>query len=298
MAKHQATQVLDIRAELGECPMWCTEDHCLYWLDIAGSTINRFDPRSGTNTIWPLPSVPGCFAFGDEGGAVVAVQDGICDIDFATGVVRRVFASTHDPRQLRFNDGRTDRQGRLWVGTVHADMGTNNAESAVYKFDGRSIVKVIAPVGMANGIAFSPDGKTMYRAQTTDRLIFAYDFDLTSGTPSHERVFAVVPDDLGMPDGATVDTEAAYWVALPAGPEGGKGGIARYTPDGRLDTYFEVPVPLPTMIAFGGPDMSTLYITSGRLQAWVRYKVPDLAGSIFAVETQFQGVPETKFAYC
>lgn len=295
MNNYQSTQVLDIKAELGESPLWCTEDRCLYWLDIVGSTINRFDPQTGTNTVWSLPAAPGCFAFRNNGGAVVAAQDGIYDLDFSTGLVKRVFDPVHDPAKFRFNDGKTDRQGRLWVGTVGADMGANNTGSAYYRYDGRSLVEVLRSVGMANGTAFSPDGKTMYRGQTTDRKIFAYDYDPATGTPSRERVFAVVPDDLGMPDGATVDTEAAYWVALTAGPEGGKAGIARYTADGRLDTYFETPVPLPTMVAFGGLDMSTLYFTSGRLQAWMKYKVPDIAGSIFAVKTPFRGVAETNF---
>ena len=297
MSQYKAKQVLDIKAELGECPLWCMEDQCLYWLDIVASTINRFDPRQGTNVVWSLPSVPGCFAFRAGGGAVVAAQDGIYDLDFATGVIGRVCAPAHDPAKLRFNDGKTDRQGRLWVGTVGADMGANNTGSAYYRFDGRSIDQVLSPVGMANGTAFSPDGTTMYRVQTTDSQIFAYDYDPSTGTPSRERIFAVVPEDLGMPDGATVDSEAGYWVALTARPEGGKAGIARYTPDGRLHTYIEAPVPLPTMVAFGGPDLSTLFITTGRLQAWMKYQVPDIAGSIFAVETAFRGVPETKFQY-
>jgi sugar lactone lactonase YvrE len=297
MSKYQTTRVLDIKSELGESPLWCTQDQCLYWLDIVTSTINRFNPRAGTNTVWSLPSVPGCFAFRDDDGAVVAAQDGIYDIAFSTGIIRRVFAPIHDPAKLRFNDGKTDRQGRLWIGTVGADMGADNTGSAYYRFDGRSMVEVITSVGMANGTAFSPDGKTMYRGQTTDRQIFAYDYDPVAGIPSRGRVFAVVPDELGMPDGATVDTQGAYWVACTATPEGGTGAIVRYTPDGKLDTFFEAPVPLSTMVAFGGPEMSTLYITSGRLQAWMKYAVPDIAGSIFAVETPYQGVPETNFRY-
>lgn len=297
MIIHQVTRALDIKAELGECPLWCVEDQCLYWLDILGSTINRFDPQSGNNSVWPLPAVPGCFAFRDGGGAIVAAQDGMYDITFATGHIERVCGSIHDPKRLRFNDGRTDRQGRLWVGTVRAAVGVDTAETAYYKFDGRNIDKMIPSIGTANGTAFSPDGKTMYRAQTLDRLIFAYDYDPVTGTPSRERVFAVVPSDLGMPDGAAVDTESAYWVALIATSQGGKAGVARYTPDGRLDMYFDVPVPLPTMVAFGGSDMSTLFITSGRLEEWVKYKVPEAAGSIFTAQTSFRGVPETKFRY-
>ena len=297
MSGYQVTRVLHIKAELGECPLWNTVDSCLYWLDIVGSTINRFNPRTGTNEVWPLPSVPGCFAFRADGGAVIAAQDGIYDMDFASGRIDPVMAPAHDPSKMRFNDGRTDRQGRLWIGTVHADMVSTDSETAYYRFDGDRIRKVIAPVGMANGTAFSPDGRTMYRAQTTDRKIFAYDYDPANGVPTRERLFAVVPADLGMPDGATVDTEGAYWVALPAPPEGGTGAIARYSPDGRLERCLEVPVPMPTMVAFGGPDLSTLFITTGRLQAWVKYPVPEAAGSLFTVATEFRGIPETCFHY-
>ena len=232
MSIHQVTRALEVKAELGECPLWCVEDQCLYWLDILASTINRFDPQSGNNSLWSLPAVPGCFAFRDGGGAIIAAQDGMYDITFATGRIERVCGSTHDPKRLRFNDGRTDRQGRLWVGTVRADKGVDKAETAYYKFDGRRIDKMIASIGTANGTAFSPDGKTMYRAQTLDRLIFAYDYDAVTGTPSRERVFAVVPSDLGMPDGATVDTESAYWVALLAGPDGGFYVGATLSPNG------------------------------------------------------------------
>ena len=295
MSDYKVARVLDVKAELGECPLWSEAEQCLYWLDIVGSTLNRFDPQSGKNIHWSLPSVPGCFAFLGNGAVLIAAQDGMYELEFATSRIRLVFPLPHAMQQLRFNDGRTDRQGRLWVGTVQADMVSASSDTAYFRFDGQRLDKILSPVGMANGTAFSPDGKTMYRAQTTDRLIFAYDYDPDTGTPSRERLFATVPQDLGLPDGAAIDTEAAYWVALPAPPEGGTAGIARYTPDGELDIFIEVPVPMPTMVAFGGPGMSTLYVTSGRLQAWVRYHVPDTAGSLFAIETKFRGVPETPF---
>ena len=297
MGKYEVERVLKIKAELGECPLWCAEDQGLYWIDIEGATINRFDPQSGKNKVWNLPAVPGCFAFRDGGGAVIAARDGFYDIDFATGNIKSLMEAAHDPKLYRFNDGRTDRQGRLWVGTVRADLYDESTpvENAFYRFDGRSVDEVISPIGIANGTAFSPDGKIMYRAETQDRRILAYDFDPAAGTPSAERLFAKVPDELGMPDGATVDAEGAYWAALPAGPQGG--GVGRFTPDGRLDLHFAVPAPISTMIAFGGPNMSTLYITSGRLEEYMKYKAPEDAGSIYAVETNFRGVPETKFRY-
>jgi sugar lactone lactonase YvrE len=291
--------VLDVRAELGECPLWSVEEQRLYWLDIENSAINRFDPQTGKNQAWSLPSIPGCFAFREGGGAVVAAGDGIYDFDFNTGLARYVSPTAHDPSEWRFNDGRTDRQGRLWAGTVHARLAdvTSISGNAYYRYDGRSVEKMIESVGVTNGTAFSPDGKIMYRAQTETGQIFAYDFDPVRGTTSNGRVFAVIPADLGLPDGATIDTKGGYWVALPARRDGGKGGMARYTPEGRLDFYFELPVPVVTMPAFGGPDMSTLYITTARLEAWVNYTVPELAGSIFAVDTKFRGVPETAFRF-
>jgi sugar lactone lactonase YvrE len=298
MTEYQAKRVLDIKAELGECPLWNVDDQCLYWLDIESLTINRFDPKSGKNTPWKLPALAGCFALREGNGAVIAAIDGYYDIDFASGAVKRVGDVMH-PKTHRFNDGRTDRQGRLWAGTVHNDMKDvfNPAGNAYYRFDGKTVVEGISPVGVVNGTAFSPDGKTMYRSHTDDCRIFAHDYDPATGTASRQRVFAVVPDGMGLPDGATVDSDGGYWSAVTAPPSGGIGKITRWTPDGRLDVCFDMPVPIATMMSFGGPDLSTLYITTGRLEKWMPYKVPDVAGSIFAVETKFRGLPDTKFRY-
>jgi sugar lactone lactonase YvrE len=284
-------------AELGEHPLWSAEGACLYWLDIERATINRFDPTASGNTAWPLPARPGCFAFRAEGGAVVAAQDGIYDLDFATGAATRRVAPLHDPAVMRFNDGRTDRQGRLWVGTVRVDMDlTNTAANAYYRLGAQGLEKVLDGVGITNGTAFSPDGTTMYRAQTETRQIFAYDYDVATGAPSNPRVFATVPDQYGMPDGATVDTDGGYWVALARLPgTAPTGGVARFTPDGRLDRYIELPVPFVTMPAFGGPNLSTLYVTTARLEVFMPDGVPEAAGDIFALETEFRGAPEVKF---
>jgi sugar lactone lactonase YvrE len=297
MSDYRVERALDIRAELGEHPIWSVEDQCLYWLDIQSATINRFDPRAVANTAWRLPAMPGCFAFREGGGAIIAARDGLYDIDFSTGAIKPVLPAPHDPQIMRFNDGRTDRQGRLWAGTVRVDMDlTNTVDNAYYRYDGEHFERVLSDVGITNGTAFSPDGKTMYRAQTETRQIFAYDYDTATGAPSNERVFVDVPGDYGMPDGATVDSEGGYWVAL-AEPPGGRptGGIARFAPDGRLDLFIGVPVPFVTMMAFGGPDLSMLYITTARLEAFMPGKVPAGAGDIFAVETPFRGVPEVAF---
>lgn len=297
MSNYQPECVLKIEAELGEHPIWSAADACLYWLDIENSTINRFVPTTKKNMSWKLPSRPGCFALRAHGGALIAAQDGFYEMDFAAGLVERTIAPGHDPDVMRFNDGRTDRQGRFWVSTVRVDMDlANTAGNAYYRLDGQDLDQILTGVGIPNGTAFSPDGKIMYRAQSELRQIFSYDYDPATGIPSNPRLFATVPEEYGMPDGATVDTQGGYWVAVAAPPGGPPtGGVARYTPDGKLDFFFKLPVPFVTMVAFGGPDLSTLYITTARLAAFMPQGVPDGAGDLFAVQTHFRGAPESTF---
>jgi sugar lactone lactonase YvrE len=236
--------------------------------------------------------MPGCFVFRDGNGAVIAAHDGLYDFDFDTGRANKLLAAPFDST-LRFNDGRTDRQGRLWAGTVPMDMRSTSLQGAYYRFDGKSLELGLAPISIANGTAFSPDGRTMYRAESMLHRIFVYDYDPATGTPSGERVFAEVPESIGHPDGATIDAEGGYWVALPN--MAGHGSIARFTPDGRVDVRFEVPVMVATMMTFGGPNLSTLYITSARLEHYMTGPIAETAGAIFAVETSFRGLPEVKF---
>jgi sugar lactone lactonase YvrE len=296
MTPYEPKLVLKRRAELGEHPVWRAQEQVLYWLDIEGSTINRFDPASGANRAWSLPAKPGCFAFKADGTAVIAAQDGIYEMEFASGAARRVMAAGHEPARLRFNDGKTDRQGRLWVGTMNIDHDlAATRENGYWRYDGVRLEKIIANVGVTNGTAFSPDGRTMYRGQTELRTIFAYDYDPETGTPSNMRVFATLPEGLGMNDGAAIDTEGGYWCAVATPPDGGRSGVARFTAEGRFDLFIDVPVPITTMPAFGGPDLRTLYVTTGRLEALMPYETPDDAGSLYAVQVPFQGVPEPEF---
>jgi sugar lactone lactonase YvrE len=289
--------VLNIEAELGEHPLWSEEDACLYWLDIEKSTINRFVPTTGKNTSWKLPARPGCFALRADGGAIVAAQDAFYKIDFTSGAIERLMPAAHDPKLMRFNDGRTDRQGRLWVSTVRVDMDLSKTlDNGYYRLDARGLERVLHSVGIPNGTAFSPNGKLMYRAQSESREIFCYDYDPVTGTPSNMRLFATVPEQYGMPDGATVDSDGGYWVALAAPPSGPpNGGVARFTPHGKLQSYFDLAVPFVTMVAFGGPDLSTLYITTARLEAFMPNGVPPNAGNLFAVDVDVRGIAESPF---
>ncbi len=297
MTEYTVKSVLPVQAELGEHPMWLAAEQSLYWLDIVGSKINRFHPQSGENKAWELTVFPGCFAFRKTGGAILAAHNGLYDVDLSTGHTQLLLPAAHDPEIMRFNDGRTDRQGRFWSGTVRIDMDRDNtAANAFYRYDRSGLTKMLTNVGLANGTAFSPDGTTMYRAQSETRQIFAYDYDSATGTPSNERVFAQISAQYGMPDGATIDISGAYWIAVAVPPgDSAKPGVLRFLPDGTLDLFIELPVPFVTMPAFGGPDLSTLYITTARLEAFMPGQVPPGAGDIFAVETAFRGVPETPF---
>lgn len=297
MMSMQPKCVLNIAAELGEHPLWSAKDGCLYWLDIEKSTINRFVPASGDNTSWTLPARPGCFALRESGGALIAAHDGFYKIDFDSAAIERLMPAAHDPALMRFNDGRTDRQGRLWVSTVRIDMDLSKTlDNGYYRLDTRGLERMLHSVGIPNGTAFSPNGRIMYRAQSESRRIFCYDYDPVTGTPTNERLLATVPNEYGMPDGAAVDEQGGYWVALAAPPSGPPhGGVARFMPDGKLERYFDLPVPFVTMVAFGGPNLSTLYITTARLEAFMPDGVPPGAGNIFAVEVEVRGSPETPY---
>ena len=286
--------IAQVGATVGESPMWCEQEKVLYWVDIGKGTVNRFDPATDANTHWTVPSTPGCVGIGPAGSLVIAAHDGVYMLTMATGAFDRLADVPYNEKLFRFNDGRVDRAGRFWMGQMALNPRLPHCHDTgiLYAFDGRIMKPTIAPIWAANGTAFSPDGKLLYRAETLDRKIYVYDLD-ASGHPSNGRLFATVPDALGLPDGATVDAQGGYWAALPVGPGGGS--VIRFTPGGKLDLWFPTPVAVPLMIAFGGPDLATMYITSGRLEKEYGLPEHELSGSIFAVDTGFRGVPEPRF---
>jgi sugar lactone lactonase YvrE len=291
--KFEIKHVLDVKADLGEAPSWSIEQQALYWVDIEGRTLNRFDPATGRNAAWQVPAIPGCFNFREGGGAVLATSDGFFDFDFATGTFEKICDAPFNSAEFRFNDGKADRQGRLWAGSIRLVLDTEGPpEGTFYRYEAGKVVPGISDVMVPNGTAFSPDGRTMYRSEwrPEGRIVIHYDYDVATGTPSNERLFTGMPEGFGIPDGATVDAEGFYWNAIPYGD---KGRVARFAPDGRLDLHFEVPVLGPTMVAFGGKDLSTLFITSCRLETLMGIPASPLGGDIFAVETHVQGIAET-----
>jgi sugar lactone lactonase YvrE len=283
--------VLDARALLGECPVWSGAEQALYWVDINAPALNRFDPATGSNTAWPMPEAIGCFALRMRGGFVVALRDGFWFVSADGRLERKVADAPYDPAHHRFNDGRCDPQGRFLAGTMNERRDANSAALVRLDPDFR-VTEVLDDIMISNGLAFSPDGRTMYHTDTPTRIVHAYDYDAATGVPSRRRVLARWSGETERPDGAAVDAEGCYWTALYR-----SGRVLRIAPTG--ETLLDLPVPAmgTTMCAFGGADLCTLYVTSARTG-----RDPDElarlphSGGLFALEVDVPGLPSTPFS--
>jgi sugar lactone lactonase YvrE len=274
---------------LGECPLWDEREKVLWWVDSRWPAVKRLDPESGAVMMQVLPEVVGSIAFRATGGLIAAMKSGIHFLDAASGALEaRANPEAHLPEN-RFNDGRCDRQGRFWAGTM-CDV-RRDPTGSLYRFDADlACTKLRNAIIIPNSLAFSPDGRTMYFADTNRHTIWAYDYDPASGTAAKERVFADTGS--GRPDGSCVDAEGGLWNA-----EYGGWRLVRYTPAGKVDRVVEVPVANPTCCTFGGEDFGTLYVTTAtqRLTPEDLAKQP-LAGSLLALRPGVKGLPEGRFA--
>jgi len=282
-------------ALLGEGPVWCPVEQCLWWVDIPGSTLHRYEPSSGWTGSWPMPQHAGSLALREAGGVLVALRSAVGLLDPATSALSLLDAPESDRPETRFNDGKCDRQGRFWVGTMRTEgePAARQAEGALYRLDPDfRWHRVLDDITVPNGLAWSPDGETMYFADSPRRTIWAFPFDPATGALGPRRVFATVPEAAGFPDGATVDAAGYLWSAHFDGWR-----LTRYAPDGRVDRVVPLPVQRPTSCAFGGPDLDVLYVTSAsmRLGFWARRAQP-AAGGLLALAPGVRGLPEPRFA--
>jgi sugar lactone lactonase YvrE len=280
---------------LGESPLWHPVEQVLYWCDIPGRTLNRFDPRSGTHRVWPFDSEPACCAPLMEGGLLLALRSGLLRFDPATGDATPLrLRLPYDPRRERFNDGKADAQGRLWVGTVYEPR--DRAAAALYRYAAGKLDKMADGIMVSNGLAWSPDARTLYWADTAAHTVFAFDFERAGGAISNQRVFAQFPGKLadhtlaaygGRPDGAAVDAEGGYWVAMYEGAR-----MLRLRADGAVIEEIRLPVRCPTMPCFGGADLKTLYITTARHQRPADELAREpLAGCVLQLRVDVPGLP-------
>lgn len=246
---------------VGECPLWHAAERNIYWVDIGGFTVHRKHPLTGEHRSWRMQSEPAALAIHPHGGLVVATRAGFVHLDTASGAVTPIAAAPYDTATTRFNDGRVDAAGRFWVGTIFEPRDRQGA--AMYCLE-KGVVSLKWAGGMtvSNGLAFSPDGQAMYHADTTSHRIDRYRFDVATGTVQHPERFQSFSTDKssnygGRPDGAAVDSEGAYWCAMFEGAR-----LLRFSPQGELLREIALPLRCPTMLAFGGDDLRTLFITS------------------------------------
>jgi sugar lactone lactonase YvrE len=302
-------RVLPHRCELGESPFWHPHEQLLYWLDIPARQIHRANLFMGTFESWAMPQDPGCMAPAASGGLVIALRDGIYRARDWGGDLSLLARFNHDPANTRFNDGKADPLGRFWAGTMYEPRDARKAE--LFSVDSRTstgeqtqpTIQLKAQNGViANGLAWSPDQRTVYWTDTTHHVIQSWDWDAHTNAMSQHRVFRQFdakpvgwapgqPGYGGRPDGAAVDADGNYWVAM---FEGGR--VLQLSPAGELLAEYPVPARCPTMPCFGGDDGRTLYLTTashGR-------SLPELAefpdsGCLFSMRVDVPGLPVNFF---
>jgi L-arabinonolactonase len=253
-----AQAVQRANAVTGECPYWDSESGFLWWVDIQGQRALGYAPSSGEERIFELPGLPGLLVGRRKGGMLIGLEDGIHEFDPVAGLGARLVEVEADKPLSRLNDGKPDAAGRLWFGTMDK-TGMFAPVGALYRLDpDLSLHRSRENVRIPNSIAFSPDGTRMYFADSATHTVEVMPYDSATGTPGTSEVFVRYPADI-VPDGATIDSEGALWIALVGG-----GKIERRLPDGTLDLTVQLPVSRPTMPALGGADGSTLFVTSQR----------------------------------
>ena len=250
---------------LGESPLWHPDEQVLYWCDIPGKRLNRFNVQTGAASHWDFDCEPACVAPLLGGGLLLAMRDGIFAFDTRSGERELLAAAPYDTATERFNDGKADAQGRFWVGTIDEQR---LPRAALYCLNRGRLSKVADGITTSNGLAFSPNGRTLHWADTRAHAVYAFDLDPASGAVSRRRTFAQfspraegqsLDSYAGRPDGAAIDSQGHYWLAMFEGQR-----LLRLEADGRLLETLPLPVRCPTMPCFGGADLRTLYITSSR----------------------------------
>jgi sugar lactone lactonase YvrE len=307
-AEVEVRVAVDTPAALGEGPAWLAgtagDPGALCWVDIPARRLHRFVPATGARRHWEFDADLGSVAPTDDGAYLLALRDGLWrfepdpgDADPRSGRRARLVDAPYEQATRRFNDGKCDPRGRFWVGSM--DEPRRPAHAALYCYDGRDLVERQDGITISNGLAWSPDATTMYWTDTTQHVVWAFDFDAATGAMSGRRVFARFPlkgaSGLegygGRPDGAAVDAEGCYWVAM---YEGGR--VLRLSPAGERLREVRVPALCPTMPCFGGDDLKTVYVTSARINrdAAELHRLPD-SGCVFAFDVDVPGLATEVF---
>ncbi|SDD26981.1 SMP-30/gluconolactonase/LRE family protein [Ruegeria marina] len=271
---------------LGECPTWDARAGVLWWVDIRRPAICRLAPATGAFDSWDMPGMIGALALTEGPGLIVALERRVCLWNPASGAFETL-ADLPEVEGHRWNDGRADRQGRFWAGTMHNI--TRAPEGTLYRLDREGLTPVRDSIAIPNSLAWSPDGTRMYFADSLQHRIDTHDFDPITGAMSQPRPFAASTPP-AFPDGATVDSEGHLWVA-----EFNGGRVTRLAPDGTVSDRIDMPVDRPTACTLGGPDLRTLYITTTCQNMTEAERIAEpLAGALFSVRVPVPGLPEPR----
>jgi sugar lactone lactonase YvrE len=289
----------NLPASVGESPVWRAVEGALYWVDIPARKIVRLVVERGERSEWVLPEKVACIAFDRDGNVLAGCESGLFAVTLSASdadepldvAVKKLAAPVFPATDMRFTDGRCDRQGRFWSGTMVQDMAAALPVGSLYRFDEHGVLSapVIDALIVQNGLAWSPDGRTMYLSDSHPlrRLVWTFDYDVDDGVPHNRRVFADLHQHVGRPDGAAVDADGGYWICA-----NDAGRVLRFTPQGTLDREIELPAVKPAMCAFGGPNLDTLFITSIRPGAGAT----EHDGHLFAVRPGVRGLAEPEYA--
>jgi sugar lactone lactonase YvrE len=293
MSGHDVRVVVDSPALLGESPVWHPDQQALWYCDIPARRLHRFDPASSATARWEFHTDIGSFAPARDGRFLVALRDGLWRFDPASDERSQLAVAPYDMSEERFNDGKCDPLGRFWVGSM--DEPRRPAQAGLWCFSDGVLERRQVGIAISNGLAWSPDARTMYWSDTAAHTVWAFDYEPLSGAMTGRRVFAQfaakpaagLTGYFGRPDGAAVDAEGCYWVAMYEGAR-----VLRLSPAGEIVAEVRVPARCPTMPCFGDADLKTVYVTSASLNrpAEERTEFPH-AGCTFSFRVDVPGLP-------
>ncbi len=290
--------VADCANLVGESPMWSVEHQCLWWVDVRGKSVHRLN-ADGVRDDWPLPDFTACLALCQSGRLIVAQGGALAFFNPADGTLDEFARPEPDRPGNRFNDGKCDRKGRFWIGTMINNFGADGEDIPIDRAVGAfycltpdlKMRRMVDDMWLPNTVAWSPDNQVFYLGDSITNEIHAYDFALDAGEISNRRLFAKNADS-GQLDVSTVDAEGFLW-----NTRWGAGKIVRYAPNGQIDLEIDFPVPAPSSCIFGGAELDTLYVTTARdtLSAAQLEQFP-LSGGVFRLNPGVKGLPEPLFA--
>ena len=288
----QIDVVIDVKTSLGEGPLWDVDQQRLYFIDSADGRIFQCTEEGSEVRAWDVPGKIGSMALRKDGlGAICALESGFHALDFASGDCTLIHDPEPDLPDNRLNDGKVDRRGRFFCGSM--DTSEKGSNGSLYRLDPDfSVTKIDSGIIVSNGPCWSPDNATFYFADSWSGEIWAYDYDIEAGTASNRRTFCKIKTEEGAADGSTVDNDGYLWNA-----QYGDARVVRYRPDGSIDRVIHMPTELVTSVNFGGANMDILYVTSMARHPLTGAPLNGQArGCVFAIRgLGVQGIPEPRF---